>query len=159
MRGIVATSYVSVLIVLLAGVAVDTQEPTEAELRRLLNAYTQAWAKGDAKTIAALYTNEAIRIGEDGRVAVGRAAIEKALTVSLARPYRGTKLGFTPGQTARVSQDVYVSEGTYAFAGGLTPAGTPTRGRYLNTLVRVSGKWLIASTSFIPAPRPPKAAG
>jgi uncharacterized protein (TIGR02246 family) len=152
-------TWIASLVLLIAthsGSVVHGQAPTDAELRKLADAYTQAWAKGDAKAISNLHTNEAIRIGENGRVAVGRVAIEKALLEALAGPYRGTKLGFTLGQTTRAAQDVYVSEGSYALAGGMPPAGTPTRGRYLKTLVRVSGRWLIASDAAIAPPRPPK---
>jgi uncharacterized protein (TIGR02246 family) len=143
------------MIALFAPGVVSGQDPTEAELRRLADAYAQAWAKGDAKAVAGLHTTEAIRIGPDGKVAVGRAAIEKAVSEELTGPYRGTKFGMTQGQTTRAGQDVYVSEGTFQFSGGMPPAGSATRGRYLNTIVRVSGRWLIASHAATAAPRAP----
>lgn len=146
---------VALLAILSISVATG-QEPTNAELRRLADAYAQAWAKGDAKALAGLHTTEAIRVGTDGKVVVGRAAIEQSLTEALTGPYRGTKIGLTPGQTSRVSQDVYASEGTFLVSGGMPPAGSPTRGRYLNTIVRVSGRWLIGSHATIPPPPPPK---
>jgi uncharacterized protein (TIGR02246 family) len=132
------------------------QAPTDAELRRLTEAYAQAWAKGDAKALAGLHTSEALRIGADGKVAVGGAAIQQAFAEALTGPYRGTKINLTAGQTTRAAQDVYVSEGTYVIAGGMPPAGAPTRGRYLQTLVRVSGRWLIAGDAPVSVPRPPK---
>jgi len=139
-----------------SGSAVHAQAPTDAELRRLGDAYAQAWAKGDARAVAGLYTTEAILIGPDGKVSVGRAAIEQAMKEALTGPYRGTKLGMTPGQTTRAGQDVYVAEGTFQVSGGMPPAGYATRGRYLNTIVRTSGRWFIASHADIAAPRPPK---
>lgn len=135
---------------------VHGQAPTDGELRRLTDAYAQAWGKGDAKGVASLYATEAIRIGVDGKVAVGRAAIEQTVQEALAGPYRTTKIGMTAGQTARAGQDVYVSEGTYQIAGGMPPAGASTRGRYLHTLVRLNGRWLIAGDAAIGAPRPQK---
>jgi uncharacterized protein (TIGR02246 family) len=145
----------AVLLAMLSVSAPSGQEPSNAEVRRLTEAYAQAWAKGDAKALAGLHTTEALRIGPDGKVVVGRAAIEQAMAEALTGPYRGTKIGLTPGQTARVSQDVYSSEGTFLVSGGMPPAGSPTRGRYLNTIVRVSGRWLIGSHATIPAPPPP----
>jgi uncharacterized protein (TIGR02246 family) len=144
----------ALLIALLAStVLLHGQAPTAGELRRLADAYSQAWAKGDAKALAGLHTTEAIRIGLDGRVAVGRAAIEQALLEALRGPFRGTKVNIAAGQTARAAQDVYVSEGTFHILGGLPPAGVPTRGRYLHTLVRLNGRWLIAGDAPIsPAP-------
>ena len=139
-----------------SGSVVHAQAPTDAELRRLAEAYAQAWAKGDAKAIAGLHTTEGIRIGVDGKAAVGRIAIQQTVQEELTGPYRGTKLGFTRGQSTRAGQDVYVSEGTCQIAGGMPPQGAPTRWHYLQTLVRLNGRWLIAGDAIISAPRPPK---
>ena len=134
------------------------QAPTDAELGRLTQAYALAWAKGDAKAVAGLYATEAIRVGVDGTVSVGRVAIELALREALVGPYRGTKISLAAGQTTRAGQDVYVSEGTYQIGGGMPPAGSPTRGHYLHTLIRLNGRWLIAGDAVLGTPRPPKAA-
>ena len=144
------------LLVTQAGTVVHGQAPTDAELRRLTEAYAQAWAKGDAKAVAALHTTESVRVGADGTVSVGRVEIEQALTAALNGPYRATKIGLNAGQTTRAGQDVYVSEGTFQIAGGIPPAGVPTRGRYLHTLVRLNGRWLIAGDAWIGAARPLK---
>jgi uncharacterized protein (TIGR02246 family) len=135
---------------------VHGQAPTDAELGRLAEAYALAWAKGDAKAVASLHATEAIRIGADGRVAVGRVAIEQAVREALGGPYRSTKISLNAGQTTRAGQDVYVSEGTFQIGGGMPPAGTATRGHYLQTLIRLNGRWLIAGEASIGAPRPPK---
>jgi uncharacterized protein (TIGR02246 family) len=139
-----------------AGSVLNSQAPTDGELRRLGEAYAQAWAKGDPKALAGLHATESIRIGADGKVAVGRAAIEQALQQMLVGPYRATKIGVTPGQATRAGQDVYVTEGTYHVTGGMPPAGAPTRWRYLQTLVRMNGRWLIAGDAVIMPPPPPK---
>jgi uncharacterized protein (TIGR02246 family) len=148
-------------IILLAGMFIATltarmQDPTEAELRRLAESYAQAWAKGDARAVAALYASDAIRVGPEGGTAIGRAKIEQALTSAINGPYRGSKITITYGVTNRAAQDAYVSEGMFSIAGGIPPAGVATRGRFLQTLVRVSGHWLIAADGAIPAPRPAK---
>jgi uncharacterized protein (TIGR02246 family) len=140
------------------GTVLHGQAPTDAELGRLARAYAEAWAKGDAKAVAGLHATEAIRISADGTVAVGRVAIEQSLREALVGPYRGTKISLAAGQTTRAGQDVYVSEGMYQIGGGMPPAGAPTRGRYLQTLVRLNGRWLIAGDAVIGAARPPKVA-
>jgi uncharacterized protein (TIGR02246 family) len=132
------------------------QDPTEAELRRLAESYAQAWGKGDARALTGLYSTDAIRVGTDGKIVVGRARIEQALTAALTGPYRGTKINLIYGQTTRATQDAYVSEGTFHIAGGMPPAGSPTRGRFLQTLVRVSGRWLIAGDGVLNPPAPTK---
>lgn len=133
-------------------VSARLQEPTEAELRRLADSYAQAWAKGDAKALTALYAPEAIRIGPEGGTAVGRAKIEQALSQALNGPYRASKIRVTYGQTTRATQDAYVSEGTFLVGGGMTPKGIPTHGRFLQTLVRVSGRWFIAGDGTLSPP-------
>jgi uncharacterized protein (TIGR02246 family) len=138
------------------GTPARAQAPTDGELRRLSDAYTQAWAKADAKALAGLYTTEGLRVGPEGRVAVGRKAIEQALLETLTGPYRGTKIGMVEGQTTRAGQDVYVAEGTFQISGGMAGAEYPTRGRYMNTLVRLNGRWLIAGQAMMGAPRPGK---
>jgi uncharacterized protein (TIGR02246 family) len=147
---------VALVMALHTGSVVHGQAPTDGELRRLTEAYAQAWAKGDPKAVAGLYATEGIRVDADGKVAVGRAPIEQALKEALTGPYRGTKISLAAGQTTRAGQDVYVSEGTYQIGGGMPPAGTPTRGHYLHTLIRLNGRWLIAGDATIGAARPPK---
>jgi uncharacterized protein (TIGR02246 family) len=154
-RMLVTTGVSVVLLAVTAG-RLSAQDPTDAELRRLTEAYAQAWAKADAKALAGLHTSEAVHVDSSGKVSVGRAAIERSMTEALTGPYRGTKIGLTSGQTKRAGQDVYVSEGTFLISGGLTPAGVPTRGRYLATIVRVSGRWQLAGLAEIGAPRPGK---
>ncbi|HET7216473.1 MAG TPA: SgcJ/EcaC family oxidoreductase [Vicinamibacterales bacterium] len=155
-RNIAAVGVLALVMMLQTSTAIRAQAPTDGELRRLGDAYAQAWAKGDARALAGLHTTEAILIAADAKVSVGRAAIEQAMKEALTGPYRGTKFGMTPGQTTRAGQDVYVAEGTYLITGGMPPAGYPTRGRYLNTLVRTNGRWFIASHADVAAQRPPK---
>jgi len=155
-RTIAAVASLALLSALHSGIAVRGQAPTDGELRRLADAYAQAWNKGDAKALAGLHATEAIRIGADGKVAVGRAAIQQSMQIALSGPYRGTRIGATAGQATRAGQDVYVSEGTFQVSGGMPPAGVPTRWRYLQTLIRLNGRWLIAGDAVIIAPRLPK---
>ena len=74
------------LLAIQAASVVHAHAPTDGELRRLGDAYAQAWAKGDAKALAILHATESIRIGADGKVAVGRAAIQQALQEALVGP-------------------------------------------------------------------------
>jgi uncharacterized protein (TIGR02246 family) len=151
-RGIAAAA-IGFIAICHGGPAVHGQAPTDGELRRLANAYSQAWAKGDAKALAGLYTTDAVRVAIDGRVSVGRKAIEQVMIETLTGPYRGTKIGFVEGQTTRAAQDAYVSEGSFQVSGGMPPVEFPGRGRYMNTLVRLNGRWLIAGQAIMGPPR------
>jgi len=81
------TRLIGALIVLAIGFAVPTfapaQNTVEPEVRQQLEAqalqYDEAWNKHDGAAIAALYTEDAIRVMDniDGTVSVGREAIAK----------------------------------------------------------------------------------
>jgi len=47
-----------------------------------------------------------------------------------------------------------VGHGSYEITGGTPPAGTPTRGTYMNTMVRQGGRWLIAASAVMPSMMP-----
>jgi uncharacterized protein (TIGR02246 family) len=128
------------------------QATPDAEFKKIADAFSQAWAKGDAKGIAALHSTEAVRVMGTGEPAVnGRAAIEQSLTTALTGPYKGTTLKITSNAYRKVTEDTYIGEGTYEVAGGSPPPGTPMRGQYMNTMVRQGGRWLIAASAVMPA--------
>jgi uncharacterized protein (TIGR02246 family) len=144
---------------LLIGVApstVHTQGTPDAEFKKIAAAFSDAWAKGDAKSIAALHTKGAVRMAGNGQPPiVGTAAIEKTFTDAFAGALKGTTLTITPNQYMRVSADTYVGEGTYQLSGGTPQPGAPTSGQYMNTMVREGGRWLIAASAVMPI-TPPK---
>lgn len=136
------------------------QQPAgaDSEMQKLAEDYTAAWNKGDAKAVAALHARDAIQITPDGRVNVGRAEIEKSLQEAFAGPSKGARLTVRMGRTSQISADVRTSEGTYEITGmtAAPAAKAPgaTRGRFLNTIVREGGRWLIASSAIIPEQSP-----
>jgi uncharacterized protein (TIGR02246 family) len=138
--------------VLVCAVTVSAQAQgttADAELTKLADDFSQAWAKGDAKAIAALHTQDAIRLPGTGQVITGRAAIEQNYMEGLSGPWKGSKIAITPGQTKQVTPDVYVSEGRFQITGGTPPAGASTSGQYANTFVRQGGRWLLASSAVL----------
>jgi len=152
-RFVVGRALGVVMLVAFAGQGpVVAQDNPEAELNKIADAFSQAWAKGDAKGIAALHTRDAVRLVGDGSPAMkGTAAIEKAMTDALMGPYKGSTLSIKSNGFTRVTADTYVGEGTYQITGGSPPAGTPTSGQYMNTMVRQGGRWLIAASAVMPS--------
>ena len=118
-----------------------------AILLDIADGFVAAWAKGDAKGLAALHAENAIRSTPEGVVYVGRAAIEKAFAEAFAGPYKDTKLVVTPGEERAIGADVIVTSGTYELTGGNVPPGAVTKGIYVNTAVRQGGRWLLVSSS------------
>lgn len=136
--------------------AIQAQASHEADFKKLADDFSAAWAKGDAKAIAALYTEDASRLNGDGTIAAGRVAIAQSMAEALAGPWKGTTLTITANPSKRVTDDVYLGEGKYQISGGTPPPGAPTSGSYMNTLVRSGGRWLIAGSAIVSPPPAPK---
>ena len=128
----------------------------EKKIADIAVAFSAAFNKGDAKGVAALYSENAIRVSQVSKE-IGRAAIEKALTVQLAGPFKGTKLTIALGTIQALSADVELVEGTYTVTGMKGPDGKSVpavTGSFLNTHVKQGGAWLLSSNADIP-PAPP----
>lgn len=147
-----------VLVVTIAvlGAAPAWAQAKDPALDKLVADWTAAFGKGDAKALAALYTENAVRSTPEGGTVIGRAAIEKEFTANFAGPWKGAKIAITVGKTYPVGAGVAVSEGTWEVA-ATGPDGEPMspRGRYVNTIVKKSGAWVIASNAAVP-PGPAK---
>jgi uncharacterized protein (TIGR02246 family) len=152
MRIVVGRVLVGALVLGAVTLASAAPQAPDAELQKIADAFMAAWAKGDAKGLAALHTKEGVRVtsGTEGAV-VGTAAIEQGLATILAGPYKGTTLSIKTNKFHRVDADTYVGEGTYQLSGGSVPPGTPTSGQYVNTMVRQGGEWKIAASVVMPA--------
>ncbi|HET7291677.1 MAG TPA: nuclear transport factor 2 family protein [Vicinamibacteria bacterium] len=156
MKSAVVALAVSVAVVggSLAPAMAQTKDPA---LDKLAADWAAAFAKGDAKTLAGFYTENAVRMTPEGGTVVGRAAIEKEFAGNVAGPWKGAKIAIKVGSTHPVGTDVAVNEGTWEVSGATGPDGKPVtlRGNYVNTIVKKGGAWMIASNSAAPpAPAP-----
>ena len=142
------TPFFAAMVFLSLSVAVGAQKPDPAA-QKLADQYTAAFNKGDSKAIAALYTADATRVGPDGQLIVGRAAVEKIYVDGFAGALKGSTLTLQPGRSQPVTPDVQIMEGRFATTG---VAGV--KGRYVNTIVRQGGTWLLASVVTILDPAP-----
>jgi uncharacterized protein (TIGR02246 family) len=139
--------------VLIALPAVASARQADADMQKVADQYQAAYNKADAKTLAAMYAADAHRLGPDGQLLKGRAAIEKSYVDGFAGPFKGSKLTLTQGATQTLTPDVKVIEGRYTVAGAVTITG-----RYVNTVIRKGGQWLLATVVTrpdTPAPAAP----
>ena len=135
-------------VMLAAGALAQQSDPA---LDKLIADYQTGWAKADAKGLAALYTDNALRLA-DGQLVRGRQEIQAMFEKNFAGPWKGTKVTIASGRTEALGADVRLVEGTFEVSG---PTGPPQRGRFLNTFVRQGGQWKIAGLSAMtqtPAP-------
>ncbi len=105
--------------------------------------FAAAFARGDAKAVAALWTEQGECEDADGSVAQGRAAIEKAFAETFKDKKQGT-LDVEVRSVRFPSRDIAIEEGFLRH----TPAGAglPSSTLYTATHVREDGKWLIATS-------------
>ena len=137
---------------LMAMSGIVTAQKPDPDAQKLADQYTAAFNKGDAKGIASLYTQDATRVGPDGQMLKGRAAVEKSYADGFAGALKGAKLTITADGSQVVTPDVKIMDGTFSSTGGTNPV----KGRYVNTIVRQGGTWLLATVITIPdAPATP----
>jgi uncharacterized protein (TIGR02246 family) len=149
---ILLAAAVAVLGMDLAPVSAQAKDPL---MDKLAADWTAAFDRGDARALAGFYTESAVRVTQDGGTVVGRAAIEKEFAANFAGPFKGAKIKITVGATTSVGPGVAVNEGTYEVTGVMAPDGKPAppiKGSYLNTIVKKSGAWVLASNAGIPSP-------
>ena len=140
-----------------AGLTPASAQTKDPAMDKLAADWTAAFDKGDAKAVASLYTENAIRVTPEGGTVLGRSAIEKEFVAFFAGPFKGTKIKINVGSLQHVNADVAVNEGTYEVTGILTPDGKPApalRGSYLNTMIKKGGSWIITSNAGILPPPP-----
>jgi uncharacterized protein (TIGR02246 family) len=125
--------------------AADPQEAKrpedEAAIRKSTAEFIKAAEKGDAKAVAAAWTEEGEYINEDGTTLRGRAAIEAAYAKAFAKK-KNVKLEINIDSIRFPSKDTAIEEG---YAKSYKPnAENPTSSRYSVLHVREGGKWLMA---------------
>jgi uncharacterized protein (TIGR02246 family) len=120
-------------------------QTVDPALEQLPKQYEAAFNKQDAKALAMLYTDNAIRLGPNNQMLTGRAAIEGFYVSSLAGTSKPETLTTRVGRIEMLTPDVAVMEGRYEAAGT-----TVTTGIYVLTVVRQGGQWKLASVVPVP---------
>jgi len=125
-----------------ASAAALTDRPEdEKAVRALASAFTRAFAAGDAKSVAALYSEDAELIDEGGERIEGRAAHEK-FYAGLFQSRPGATIEISIETLRFLSPDVAKEEGHTR----VNSAGEPeTLRRYAVLYVKKKGGWLYSS--------------
>jgi uncharacterized protein (TIGR02246 family) len=100
-------------------------------------AYEAAFAKGDAKAIAALFTEDAEFTSDDGRTVSGRAAIE-TMSRAAFQSNKGATLAIDSGSVRLLAPGVAVQKGSTSVTG---KDGETSGALFTAVLVEQDGKW------------------
>ena len=149
-------------ILLLTGYVAPASAADASKEEAAIRAITQAWQKGynagDAKAVAALYSEQAVLLPPGAPAAKGNAAILAYLTKDTADAAKaGVSLSIDPKSDVGISGDLAWESGTYSVKA--KSGATVEAGKFLAVYKKSSGKWhLIRDTWNADAAPAPMAA-
>ena len=131
--------------------------PTHDEQQAILDeiqAFSEAWSRGDAKGAASFFAEDGVRVGAAGDIEHGRAELEAAYDRLLHGPFAGASVTQERGTIRMLAPDLAL------WQGGMTiqPSGgaPPLKGYVVQLMKKVDGRWLVleAHPKLFPPPRP-----
>ncbi|MGQ0635304.1 MAG: YybH family protein [Planctomycetaceae bacterium] len=122
-----------------------------AAIRESASRFVEAYAKHDAKALAAGFTNDAQFVDENGMVLRGRDAIEKHF-VGLFKVAPQARLTMRVDAVQLIAANVALEEGTASSTP--VPEEVPESSRYVALHVKQDGQWLVARARDFPASEP-----
>jgi uncharacterized protein (TIGR02246 family) len=132
----------------LAGIAGAAESGNdEAGIRALEVQQQEAWNHHDAKTYAALFTEDGDCVNVVGWWWKGRAEIEKKLTDAYLYVFKESALTLGDVTVRFLEPNTAVVHVRWTMTGARTPQGIPTPQQGIQTQLvqKQSGKWLIAA--------------
>ncbi len=131
--------------------AKQVKKPAEATeldgLKASAAAFEKAYNAGDAKAIAAQFTENAEVVDEEGEITQGRASIEARFT-ELFKENPKARIAVELTSLRRLGPDVAVEDGHSTTT--LSPDEPGSRSPYTLVHVKRDGKWLVASVRDFP---------
>lgn len=119
----------------------DPGTKNQAAIRQSAQAFTDAFNRGDAKAVAALWTKDGEYIDETGNRFAGRDAIEKEYARFFAAQPKA-KISVVVDSLRQVNENTAVEDGHAMVELGPASGG---RSQYTATHSKVDGKWLMSS--------------
>lgn len=121
--------------------------PEERVIRQAIDEFAQAFARGDARAIAGLFTEEGEAVDPDGATIKGRAAIEDHFAQRLGGA-PGDRLEATVEAVSFLAPDVARVTGRTRLrpSDGSVPLG----GRFTSIYIQRDGRWLLAVAREVP---------
>jgi uncharacterized protein (TIGR02246 family) len=126
----------------LAAAAEPTKPDDEAAIRRAVDAYVAAFNRGDARALAACWSDEGEYVSPDGMRFKGRAAIQKEFEAYFAESQGRQHVEISHPSIRFLTPDVAVEEGR---ARVTRPGQAPVKTTYIAIHVKQKGRWRMDS--------------
>jgi uncharacterized protein (TIGR02246 family) len=120
----------------------SVRNPSEAAIRATADSFVQAFNRGDAKSVAALWTANGSVVDDRGQLFKGRKAIEDEYA-AMFKAYPGAKMEVAVKSIEFPTPTMAVEDGTARVV--VERAGPPVASRYTAVHVKDGGKWLMSS--------------
>jgi len=134
-----------------AGAAAAASGTDEAAIQRLMDDFTAAWGRHDAKALVVDYDADAEFTTPVGQTWRGRAEMEKGFAADHAATglFRSSTIRQTIDRLRFVKPDVAVVHGSWETTGAVGPDGAPLlpspKGRLMLVFVKRDGQWKVVS--------------
>jgi uncharacterized protein (TIGR02246 family) len=139
-RGLRSLERAGLVLAALVAIAAAPSTEDEKAIRAAAKAYVDALARGDAKALAALWTDDGDIVDEHGTVTKGRDTA--ALAVPSVEGESSQQVDIAESSLRMLTPDCAIEDGTVRV---VPPGGTaPLTGHYTATWVREAGGWKIA---------------
>ena len=143
--------------------AADTSSD-ETAIRKSTTDFVAAWNHHDAKAMAGVFSDDADLVNPFGRVAKGRAEVEKLFTDEHTTVMRSSTFSIGQIDVRLLSPDVAISEYTSNISGMLDAEGKAIPALKIHVVIisqKKNGKWwptLARPHAYLPTPPAPPAA-
>ena len=124
-----------------------------ADIVKVADAYVKASLAGDAKAVAALYTDDAIEMPPYEPLVKGKAAIEQYYTKQMSGPAKLKSLNLTHIES-KASGDIGYDVGTYTQTISEGQHSMDDSGKYTVLMKRVGSAWKVAYAIYNSDKRP-----
>jgi uncharacterized protein (TIGR02246 family) len=126
----------------------DEASDDRAAIQKAVRSFVDAFEKGDAKAVAAHWTENGEYISDDGTTLRGRAAIEKDYTRNFGARKTKIKIDIEVDSVRFPSKDTAIEEGHFRVHADKDQV---TASKYSVLHVREGGKWLMAVVREFPS--------
>jgi uncharacterized protein (TIGR02246 family) len=151
--GVLAASLIAVLLsaaIYAAEQAKPQDNPDVALIRAAIDSYVAAYNRGDAKAVAACWSDTGEWVSPSGDRFQGKQAIQREMEDMFA-DNKGVKIEVIDPLVRLISSDAAVEEGTVKVT---SPSGPPSESTYMAVHSKKNGQWKLESVRETSVPEP-----